>query len=296
MRAVSIICRVYIGLCIVAAIPLVGFGQGRDPADEIGGPLTGSVVLNAPFSADATTTVRLTFRDGTKLEQSTTARYYRDSVGRARVEFLMNGLEAAKTMAERHIKTLIGPTAPEGRGVFILDAETRTARNLPRYFLADAAGGESEFAVPIGGVRFVTFRRAQDLLNRNLPGEPVSYAEQKESLGSRRIAGVETIGSRVTMTIPVGQWRNDKPIELVDERWESSELKLLIAAQFSDSRTGDVEYRLANIRRVEPPPDLFEVPADYTLDAPPDWSTGGWLWMMRADAYTAKAALRGRAR
>src|SRR6266508_5253200 len=84
----------------------------------------------------------------------------------------------------RHIRTLVGPTAPEFRGVFTLDAETRTARSLPRYFLANATGGGSEFAVPIGGVRFLTFRRAPDLLTRNIPGEPVSYAERKESLGT----------------------------------------------------------------------------------------------------------------
>jgi hypothetical protein len=51
----------------------------------------------------------------------------------------------------------------------------------------------------------------------------------------------------------------------VDERWESKDLKLLIAAFFSHSRTGELEYRLANVRRVEPPSELFVVPADYTL-------------------------------
>jgi hypothetical protein len=277
--------RVCVGLCLAAAIPIGGAGQ--EPTEGIGGPLTHSTVFNAPFSADATTTTRLTFSDGTKLAQSTTAHYYRDGMGRARVEFLMNGLAPATTMFERHIRTIIRPDPTNG-SVRTLDAETRTAHYFPRAFAAYAAGGETEFAVPIGGVRLLTFRRAQDLLTTKLEGEPVGYPEaRKESLGSRRIADVETIGSRVTMSIPAGQWRNDNPIELVDERWESSELKLLIAGRFFDSRTGEVEYRLANIRRAEPSPGLFEIPSDYRLDTTPETLNGGWVALMRAVSYTA---------
>jgi hypothetical protein len=40
----------------------------------------------APFSADATTTVNATLGDGTRLDRSTTYRYFRYSAGRARVE------------------------------------------------------------------------------------------------------------------------------------------------------------------------------------------------------------------
>jgi hypothetical protein len=59
------------------------------------------------------------------------------------------------------------------------------------------------------------------------------------------------------MTIPVGVFGNDRPFEIVDERWESPELKMLIHARSTDPRTGVVEYRLTNIRRAEPPANLF---------------------------------------
>lgn len=61
-------------------------------------------------------------------------------------------------------------------------------------------------------------------------------------------------------------YRNEAPIELVDEQWESPELGLIIYACYSDSNGGVIEYRLTNIRRADPSPGLFVVPPDYTLD------------------------------
>ena len=59
--------------------------------------------------------------------------------------------------------------------------------------------------------------------------------------------------------------RAAKPLESLGG-WESPELKILISATSSDPRAGDIEYRLTNVRRVEPPPDLFVVPPDYVID------------------------------
>src|SRR5215217_7126067 len=114
MRPIQNIRGVCVGFCLAAAIPVVGLGQQADPAAGIGGPLSKPLVLDAPFSADAITTVRLTLADGTRLEQTTTAHYYRDRAGRGRVEFMMDGLEAPKTLAERHIRTIVAPIADHG--------------------------------------------------------------------------------------------------------------------------------------------------------------------------------------
>ena len=75
-------------------------------------------------------------------------------------------------------------------------------------------------------------------------------------------------GRRTTSTIPTGQIGNDRPIEITDEQWESPELKVLVYSRFSDPRTGVIEYKLININRAEPRPDLFTVPADYTIIEP----------------------------
>src|SRR6267143_1622473 len=61
-----------------------------------------------------------------------------------------------------------------------------------------------------------------------------------------------------------------QPIVITDERWESTDLKVLVSSQHHDPRTGDVEYRLTNISRAEPAAHLFTVPADYdVVEAPP---------------------------
>lgn len=82
---------------------------------------------------------------------------------------------------------------------------------------------------------------------------------------ARQIEGVTALGRKRTEVIAAGRIGNDRPIEIVDERWESAELKLVVQSRHSDPRTGVVDYRLVNISRSEPSPDLFVVPADYTI-------------------------------
>ena len=97
------------------------------------------------------------------------------------------------------------------------------------------------------------------------PATPVGARQAEESLGTRQIEGVRATGRKTTSTIAAGQIGNDRPIDITDERWESPDLKVLIYSRFSDPRTGVVEYKLTNINRAEPSPDLFTVPADYTI-------------------------------
>jgi hypothetical protein len=291
MKGTRISCRLLAALCLAVAAPLVVLGQGLEPDDEVGGPLTGrQPVAGAPFSADAITSVRLRLTDGSTLEQKTTARYYRDSVGRVRVELLMDGLPPPRTLAERHIRTFVSPAAGQ-KPTVTLDSETRTARILPRFSLAYAAGGGREIAIPIGGVRFLVLKRAQDMLTwKEAPQGEVS----NEPLGSRRIDGLETTGRRVTITISNVEAADGKARQLIDERWESPELKLIVAARSTDTRLGDVEYTLTNIRRADPPGSLFEVPADYTSDQTrAATGEGGWMTLIPLEAYPR---LRARSR
>lgn len=126
-------------------------------------------------------------------------------------------------------------------------------------FAGLTVGGGDTFAVPLGWARFLVFHRGHRFKERVGLG---SDAIEEESLGSRQIEGVETTGRRITTTIPAGQWDNDRPIQTVDERWESPELKMVVYSRQTNPRTGGVEYRLTNIRRTEPPADLFVLPAD----------------------------------
>jgi hypothetical protein len=90
-----------------------------------------------------------------------------------------------------------------------------------------------------------------------------------ESLGKHNIGGVEAEGTKTTVTIPAGEIGNERPIEIVSERWYSPELQTVVMTRHSDPRFGETSYRLANIDRSEPARSLFEVPAGYTIEEGP---------------------------
>jgi hypothetical protein len=96
---------------------------------------------------------------------------------------------------------------------------------------------------------------------------PRGKGEQKP-LGTREFDGIKADGTMTSYTIPAGQIGNEKPIVVTSERWFSPELHVVVYAKNSDPRTGDTIYRLANVKRGEPPADLFKVPADYKVRAP----------------------------
>jgi hypothetical protein len=242
-------------LHVVLGFPDIGLGQGWSRA---GGPLTGPPVPNAPFSADATTTVRQTLGDGTRIEQVATARYYRDVEGRVRVEQSIIGLEELDPAHKSQVRTTVWPKTDDW-GAYLLDPVTRTARRGPRNAAGQTVGGGKTLALPLGGVRFLIFHGARDTPH----GAPDAVRE--ESLGTRRVAGVQTVGMRFTRVIPAGELGNDRPMQVTEERWESPELKLVLFSRISDPRFGIVEYQVTNVRRVNPPPDLFVVPSDYTI-------------------------------
>jgi hypothetical protein len=90
-----------------------------------------------------------------------------------------------------------------------------------------------------------------------------------EALGKQMFDGVEADGTRTVTTIPAGEIGNERPIEIVYERWYSSELQMIVYSKHSDPRYGDQTYRLANFTRSEPDPSVFAVPADYKILAEP---------------------------
>jgi hypothetical protein len=128
-------------VALVAILRVTAFGRVNVPAESIGGPLSSAPVMGAPLSADATTTVRAILGDGTRLDQSMTDRYYRDSTGRVRIERHMEGLSAPKTAYERHVRTIVAPDTNRWPGVYTVDEETGTARLYPRSTTANTAGG-----------------------------------------------------------------------------------------------------------------------------------------------------------
>jgi hypothetical protein len=258
MKYLRLVSRISLVLALATTLVATAFAQVNLQQESIGGPLTGATVIGAPFSADATTVVHAILGDGTRLDQSTTDRYYRDAAGRIRVERWI-GAPVPSTVSERWARTIIDPDPGDGTA-YTVDDQTRSFVSTSRSIMGLTTGGGRSFHVYIGGVQFVGFGRAGDLLS----ADPGAFGDVRdEPLGTRRIAGVETTGRRITIVVPPGYGENATPREITDERWESPELKLLVQSRHSDSRS-TIEYRLENIRREEPPAHLFAIPPDYT--------------------------------
>jgi hypothetical protein len=85
------------------------------------------------------------------------------------------------------------------------------------------------------------------------------------SLGRQTIEGVPADGTRTTMTIAAGQLGNERPIQIVTERWYSPDLQTVVLSKVTDPRSGETVSKLSNISRAEPPSSLFEPPADYKV-------------------------------
>ncbi|HKA01147.1 MAG TPA: hypothetical protein VKE70_31760, partial [Candidatus Solibacter sp.] len=100
------------------------------------------------------------------------------------------------------------------------------------------------------------------------PPVPRSHAEPHnsgttEELAAQVINGVRAKGSRVTITIPAGSFGNDRDVKVVNERWYSDDLQVLVKSINNDPRFGITTYELTNIVTGAPDPALFLVPSDY---------------------------------
>jgi hypothetical protein len=86
-------------------------------------------------------------------------------------------------------------------------------------------------------------------------------------LPAKEIDGLRVNGERTSWLIEAGKLGNEKPIQITREVWTSPELMLTVASRDFDPRSGEVNYRLKNLKRGEPDPALMKVPADYTQPA-----------------------------
>jgi len=281
-----------------------GGGQGRGPVtlsgdletvgrvvDELRGTMNfiagevplGPTVKGAPFCADGTTTSSQTLGDGTKISRTANAKICRDAEGRIYRQQTILGLGALAPQSEPPtIVTIVDPVA----GVqYVLVPSKREASKSP---IPGGRGGgmrgRANQGAPggtdVGGVAPPPpppppppdgeMRARAGGPGGRRGGAPGGLPNAPEPLGTKQIEGVNAIGTRRTETIPTGTIGNDRPITIADERWESTELKVLVSSDHHDPRTGDVKYRLTNINRSEPDGVLFTVPSDYTMrEMPP---------------------------
>lgn len=254
---------------------------------------SGKVVKGAPYSAESITESIQTLSDGNRIVHKMTSTVYRDSEGRTRREQTLKGLGVLGASEEPLQMIFIND--PVAGVTYSLDSRTRTAHKSGSFNFTfsgkpgahgaegqrfefkvtpgagAAAGGSLIMAPPIGSGPVAGGRvqlaeggaATSAYVVRTRPGPDAN--EVKQDLGKQFIEGIEAEGTRTTITIPAGEIGNERPLEIISERWYSPELQLVVMTRHSDPRSGETTYKLTNINRTEPAKTLFEVPTDYTI-------------------------------
>jgi len=264
----------------------------------------GKPVKGAPYSAQAVTETTQTLGDGNRIVNKVTSSLYRDGEGRTRREQTLKLIGGVGEGGEP-LQTIFINDPVAGVSYALDSRSHVAHKSMPFRFErmpspAGAPGGtgggqdKEKFKVrvePGSGETGVVVTRTAPLAVLPPPGAPSPEGEQfglrteggfgnfvfvrkdkdpnhnvvKESLGKQVFEGVEAEGTRTTFTIPAGEIGNEKPIEVVSERWYAPELQLVVMSRHSDPRAGETIYRLTNISRDEPAKALFEVPGGYTI-------------------------------
>jgi hypothetical protein len=249
-------------------------------------PFSARTIAGSPFSGTEERRTTQTLGDGTVLDTPESNALYRDSEGRTRTERSVQG------------KTIITIVDPVAHTSVRLDPSTKTAWKTPSWVgfglatsvptaaEAEAAdklmfeaglsagmttGGGRGAAVartpvsttpPDAGVKAALDSVQKKLVEMQALQNAASRAT--EDLGMLQQNGVSAQGTRTTITIPVGQIGNNREIKVVNERWYSQDLQMIVKSINSDPRFGTTTYDLKNISRSNPDASLFQIPGDYT--------------------------------
>jgi len=233
------------------------------PEMQDAGVMFGEVVKGAPFSAQRTEESVQTLGDGTHISHKSSISYARDSAGRVRRED-DEWITIYDPIA--NVSYRLNKKNHTGNKVELLRGEA-TERQKLEMEQAQAAllKMQAERSLDLdkvkqeNGVMITTDGPNGYVFTVRKPGV-------EESLGSQVVNGVMADGTRVTQTIPAGDFGNDRPITNVTESWYSPELHLTVMYKRMDPREGDVTTQYTGIKRGEPDPSLFQLPAGYTLN------------------------------
>jgi hypothetical protein len=217
-----------------------------------------NVVKGSPFTADSVTEHVQRLGDGNRVVRKSTAHLFRDAAGRTRREHeLARGGAAADGQGPRLI--VIGD--PVAHVEYLVDTARGTVRRTRvTPALAEvrrgAGGTEESFGV------LMPTSAAHRRMAEGDRAEPLP-APKRERLEAQLIEGVMAEGTRLTVTIPAGEFDNEQPMEITHEQWYSPELGMVVLLKHDDPRFGETTFRLTNITRAEPAPELFAEPQGY---------------------------------
>ena len=198
------------------------------------------LVKGQPFSAETVIEDTRRLFDGSTVTKKNSGAIYRDGDGRTRREQpleMVGGINIVGSDSKPQMLVFINDFANKSQ--IFLDFNNKVARKS----------------------RFGDIQPPE-------PGEPGTA--KMESLGTKVIERVIAEGTRTTFEIPAGEIGNDKPIQVVTEKWFSPELQVIVMSRHTDPVAGEHVFRLVNIKRAEPAADLFAIPAGFRTETRPD--------------------------
>lgn len=246
------------GTLLLSAAALQAQRHPHEGGPLFGGPVElmgfeglrgGKIVKGAPFSATATSETTQVLQDGSVIHRTSQVSMYRDSQGRSRQEATFNGFGPLTPGGVPKKMVLI--TDPVAGVHTLLDNEHKIAHQSAMR--------------PHTGKNVEAGNAPESRMEQRLQQEEAAGVLKRESLGTQTINGVVAEGTRTTRTIPVGQIGNDKPLQVVSERWYSPDLQIVLKTTRSDPRFGTTTYTVTNIQRSEPSANMFTVPSDFTV-------------------------------
>lgn len=216
-------------------------------------------VLNKPLSA-------IEFRHSTypgHTDQIDTNKFYRDSQGRMRVEGPKVILIFDPTINKTY--TLHRQEKEYVKFAAIYGNRERKDPTQVAVFGASGYIAHTEDPGPVGPIVIQAEWGGW-------PGlfTPTNHIESVE-LGTQTVDGLPCKGTRVNYIIPAVNGKRD--IHVVQERWYSDDLKVLVKSINDDPRFGLSSYELKEAVPGEPDPSLFKLPDGYTPGDVRDWAT-----------------------
>ena len=234
------------------------------PVLDGGGIVTG--IKDRPFSADIINETDQFLADGNHIHREVHGKIFRDAPGRTRQEM---ELRAAPDGSRQEMIAIQDPLA----GIYVhLEPETKTATlyaygplgigtPVPATASAGKAGPQAMAAPSVLASPNTRTRSLHGVAAGNF-GAATTEVEQ---LGTKVIEGLTVTGTRRTNTTPAGAEGNDQPIVSSFETWVSNDLQIYLLTVMKHPQIGESTYKLVNIHAGDPDPQLFQVPADYTV-------------------------------
>lgn len=196
-----------------------------------------------------------TLADGTHITQVTHETFYRDTLGRTRMEHESGlfGLNSGTPMRGINVTDPVAQT--------FTNWQTGGPGNMPHEYF------RSEMNRPMPRIQNTT---ADSATHQVVPVQPAQHEQRPmpkhttEQLGTQDVQGIPCEATRTTTVYPLNFMGNDRPITALNESCRSREFGRNLSESVEDPRTGTRTTTLQSISRGEPDPSLFQPPPDYT--------------------------------